>query len=1433
MDQTEDGHAASTFDKKARVATLLVTGGDSVLAADSTAETDSRAAEMQPEREVDPAASLRELTEKLFDAECYVGFYNDLRSSNLRRFVDESGRHVVHMGASDGHPGFPPITHFIDFGMREGRAPSITFDIAYTMHRIAKFDDVRLAHGDVFAYFAQLPKSRRFVPNPWFSPWAFRKRYVERYPELAEFSDYGLFEFYVERASYAALSPCGTFHEENYRLRYRDVASAIGRAHFSSGFAHFIIHGGQDGRVNLPGVLPPDLGALPGVIAAREVQWLMSGQVSVAPLVWWFDAPFYLGIYPDVHELVRVGTIKSALEHYLVEGYRQGRVPSPSLMDRLPAQDDPDPWLHFESLTPPKPDDPQRSLTLGQAAALLRYLDRPGWTGTRAAASEVLWRYVAPPAVDGVLAVDEYLAISLDVATNLGHSQDAVREHWKYYGAREHRPAPGSNIFGRRQVTLQDALAWRSGVNYFGPVNSPSGLGSSARGYAAALEAAGVPIDVRDTTWLLDASVPADILAPEDLRYSINMFCLNADQIVPLALRYGTALFQHRANVAVWVWELPAPLCHWRSSLAALDLIVVPSEFCRKSFALSTDLPIAVVPHVVDAAKLEALSRQATANYWLDHIARAKASGKRIVLFIMDASSYTARKGVDVYCELAERIGRKRPGEFLFVLKSHSQDISLNAAESYRDPVLDVRGVFSFANLCALKALADLYVSPHRSEGFGLNIVESILLRVPVLCSDFGGIADVLASIEPQLVSTSLSEVGRDMGPYRAEALWGEPDIDFLEAEFLRFFATQKRSRRFHAVRQRLTDELSAAAIGARLVEELTRWCGYGAERSPAGLEAFRHLAQTPRQETFVLGYVTPDTRRSADAPGVERMGEIVAGARRPIFSIVTPTYNTDPAWLEELYDDLVHQSLPSWEWCIADDGSTRPETLETLRALRLRDSRIQLLLGRGNTGISAATNAGVGITQGRYLVFIDHDDRVASRLLEAYNAQLDIGDFDGIIYCDEDKILPSGQLGDTYCKPDWSPEHVMSCMYVLHCLCVRKSLFLKLGGYRPDYDGAQDHDFVLRAAAAGAPIRHVDEILYHWRVSPRSMASTPDAKVPAIETGRRVVRDYVHRIGLTATVENGLIPGSYRVRPTLPRDPVELNILTGCTPLRSNAGCSTAGESRTFVEQFVRSILEHSPDLDYRIRLVVDSDKVDIAAPLAQLDSRIAIVPFTRQQPAFNFAAMANFAIAGCVTDRVVLLNDDMLAEGKDWLPALLEPLQFKGVGVVGGHLLYGDSRQQHCGIVLGVLGPAAHIFEGEVITHIGYNAFNRVMRNYSAVTGAMMAFRRSTFERVHGLDTSFPIDFNDVDFCLRVGRTGLRVVYTPFAQLRHFESRSARRLIADPLDRERFYKRWSAVIERDPYYNRNLPRDNAMCVMDYNGEVHQTLALKRPAGA
>jgi hypothetical protein len=325
-----------------------------------------------------------------------------------------------------------------------------------------------------------------------------------------------------------------------------------------------------------------------------------------------------------------------------------------------------------------------------------------------------------------------------------------------------------------------------------------------------------------------------------------------------------------------------------------------------------------------------------------------------------------------------------------------------------------------------------------------------------------------------------------------------------------------------------------------------------------------------------------------------------------------------------------------------------------------------------------------------------------------------------------------------------------------------------------------------------------VDRLLYHWREGSAVATGT------AIGAGRRAVADYACRIGLDATVEHGLAPGTYRVRPRVRPGRVSLNILTGGT-----AG-QIGGRREVYVENFIRSIVHFGTGIDTEIRVIVDADARDVAAALPLLDERVVLVPYDRGEAPFNFARKANFAVRGANAERIVLLNDDMEALDGEWLGALLEMLEIPGVGVAGARLLYPDDTVQHCGIALGVLGAGAHVLVNLPKQKVGYNLFSHVIRNYSVVTGACMAFRKSVFEAVGGFDENYPLDFNDVDFCLKVGEAGWRVVYTPFAELRHFESRSVKRAAFDALDQHRLMRRWDAMIRRDPFYNVNLRRDS-----------------------
>lgn len=1179
------------------------------------------------------------------------------------------------------------------------------------------------------------------------------------------------------------------FNEERYRDRYPEVAAAIAHDEFGSGFLHFVYQGADAGYVNLPQF------DVQGFRAAgqSEQDYVCAQHADLRSVVPWFDETFYLSVYEDVHQLKRREVIRSGLEHFLVLGFAEGRVPHPGLLDELQRRD-----AAAWSFGADVPATIPRQIGIGSASRLLRHLTGQELRLDRRRLTATIWRYVEPPVVTGSFDEARYLGANSDVAQALaGAPAGSAARHWREAGLREQRFAPASNVFGNRALTAEDVRNWRHGVNFFGPLSAPSGLGSAARGFVAALRTATVPVDTYDVSGLIDPNLPVDLCAPGDLGYSINFFFLNPDRILPFVDRFGTAVFDRRANVGSWVWELASPRPEWRAILSAFDLIVAPSEFCAASFLSLTDRPVATCPYVVDEATLKAERRKFTGNRWVARIEREKSAGKRIVLFIMDASSYVARKGIDVFLTMAAQFEKERPGQCLFVVKRHSRDRSNTDYRIGGRALLVIDEVLPLPDLLQLKALADVYVSPHRSEGFGLNVFESLALGVPALCSRYGGGLDRLPEDYPYWIAGELAEIGRDMGPYRKHAIWFEPSPEAACAALAKLLDGRGGAARFREIAKVARGALSLAAVGARLRQLLEQHVALDA--APDAPSTRKLVASVPAAETLDF----PLAPATDGVTPLDRLAEVIAFSITPAFTVVTPTHNTDPAFLDDLHHDLVAQSFCGWEWCICDDGSTRPETIAKLRELRRADARVRVVFRPASAGISAATNVAASFATGRYLVMVDHDDRVHPELLNAYNEAIQRDASRDLLYCDEDKLDLEGWHCEPFFKPDWSPEFVMSTMYVLHCLCVRKRTFLALAGYRSAYDGAQDHDFVLRAAAAGAAIHHVDRLLYHWRKSPSSTAASSAAKPSATEAGRRAVADYLRGIGVGGTVEHGRYTGSYRVRPTISRGRVSLNILTACTPIR--------GKDQTYAEQFVRSILAHEPGVEFEIRIVADEPGADAAAGLAKLDKRVRVVPFRRAGADFSFAEKANFAASTSQSDRIVLLNDDMEAVSAEWLPALLEMLELPGVGVVGGRLLHEDRTVQHAGIVFGIFGCCAHVFDGMPADEIGSNAFNaHVIRNYSAVTGALMAFRRPTFDAAGGFDPGFPIDYNDLDFCLRVIELGWRVVYTPFAELTHYESRSARRLQPDSLDTERFRARWSGVIARDPHYNRHLRRDS-----------------------
>ena len=470
-------------------------------------------------------------------------------------------------------------------------------------------------------------------------------------------------------------------------------------------------------------------------------------------------------------------------------------------------------------------------------------------------------------------------------------------------------------------------------------------------------------------------------------------------------------------------------------------------------------------------------------------------------------------------------------------------------------------------------------------------------------------------------------------------------------------------------------------------------------------------------------------------------------------------------------------------------------------RLARLRSS-IENHAERGNLGISGATNAAAVFASGEFIGFLDHDDVLTEDALLRFADAIARNPSADVLYSDEDKLERDETLSEPFFKPDWSPEHLFSTPYILHMMLIRSELFLRLGGLNEAYSGAQDYDISLRATAAARDVAHVQGVTYHWRKIPGSAAEVVDAKPEALERGRLAIESFAKSQDPDAVVKPGLFLGSFRVCWSLDlTQPVTLLMLTGCKrrviPGRGNV---------LLVENAIESILAKSTHPNFRIIVLNDGD---LPGEMREKFAARGVCVIDHEAKAtFNYSAKLNLGVTHVDTEDVIFLNDDIEVISPDWIEALLQPGRRAGVGVVGARLLYPDGRLQHAGIVLGLGGPTGHAFHNLPSDEIHYCCYTHVIRNYSAVTGAVMATRTSLFRDVGGYDERLSVDFNDVDFCLRLGKLGYRCVWTPYATLFHFEGSSLVRTAASDEDRQLFEERWKDSFENDPYYNIHLPR-------------------------
>lgn len=524
-----------------------------------------------------------------------------------------------------------------------------------------------------------------------------------------------------------------------------------------------------------------------------------------------------------------------------------------------------------------------------------------------------------------------------------------------------------------------------------------------------------------------------------------------------------------------------------------------------------------------------------------------------------------------------------------------------------------------------------------------------------------------------------------------------------------------------------------------------------------------------------------------------------------PKISFVVPMYNTNEEFFKDLLNSLYAQSYKNWELCLAD-GSEKQN--EMIQGLIMNHKEIKYKFLNENKGISENTNRAIEMADGDFIAFLDHDDCLAPFALYEIVQVLNNHSEVEFIYSDEDKIDEQGERFEPYFKPDFSPETLECNNYITHLVVVKKELLNKVGKLDSRFDGAQDFDFVLRATENTKNIVHIPKVLYHWRAHKNSTANIADAKNYAYEAGVRVVEEHLRRTGKNGTVENpGEVPGIYKIKFDV-KESQKVSILI---PNKDNY---------KVLQKCLKSILKLTTYPNYEILVIENnSEREETFKYYEKIKQNPKIRVLEYPEKGFNYSSIINFGVNNSDGEYILQLNNDTELLTPDWLELFVGYAQNKEIGAVGARLYYPDKSIQHAGIACGIAGIAGNLLVNLPYGVHGYFGREAATRNVSAVTGACLFCRREIYEEVGFMEKElFKVAFNDVDFCLKILEKGYRVVYNPYIEMIHYESKT-RGYEDTPEKKARFENeannfklKWKHFLEKgDPYYNKNFSLKNS----------------------
>lgn len=520
-----------------------------------------------------------------------------------------------------------------------------------------------------------------------------------------------------------------------------------------------------------------------------------------------------------------------------------------------------------------------------------------------------------------------------------------------------------------------------------------------------------------------------------------------------------------------------------------------------------------------------------------------------------------------------------------------------------------------------------------------------------------------------------------------------------------------------------------------------------------------------------------------------------------PLISIAVPAYQTPVEFLRQMIESLIVQTYSNWELCIVNASPDNEEMQKVLAEYSAGDSRVRFCNLKENLGIAENTNRAFAMAKGEFVGLLDHDDLLApNALYEIVKILQDHPQADAL-YTDEDKVTTElDEHFQPHLKSDFNLDLLRSNNYICHFFVVRKSIVEKTGGFRKEFDGAQDYDFIFRCTENAGEVLHVPEILYHWRTHKASTADNPASKMYAFEAGKRAIEAHLERTGTKGEVSHTQDLGFYRVKYPVQGKPLVSVIIPNKDEKETLQTCLEMLEKNTGYQNFEIIIVENNSTTDEIFRYYKELSG----------NRKIHLLRWGKE---FNYSAINNFAASHAKGEYLLFLNNDVKSINPDWLEEMLGVCQRPEVGGVGAKLIYPDNTIQHAGCVIGMGGIAGHMFVDMPADRTGYLHKASLLQDMSAVTAACLLMKKEVFEQAGGFTEELAVAFNDVDLCLKVRKNGYLIVYDPYAKLYHMESKT--RGAEDSKEKVRRFQteieymrcHWIDILKNgDPCYNKNL---------------------------